>query len=176
MTIYRPKSELEICAAFFATAAHEAVGQVRKYSGVPYITHPAAVRDILVQNVPSATDEMLAAAWLHDTVEDTKVEFDTVRRLFGREVYELVYWLTKASMHSTENRAARKEMDRKKLESAPADAQTIKYADLIHNTADIAQNDPKFWEVYREEKVALLKCMNKGNLTLHAKAWEQVKK
>lgn len=54
-----------------ATAAHEGIGQVRKYTGEPYINHPAAVAE-LVSSVPH-TPEMLAAAWLHDTVEDTPI-------------------------------------------------------------------------------------------------------
>ncbi|VDZ55823.1 bifunctional (p)ppGpp synthetase II/ guanosine-3',5'-bis pyrophosphate 3'-pyrophosphohydrolase [Serratia odorifera] len=53
----------------YATKAHAAIDQRRKYTNAPYIVHPQAVVEI-VRSVPH-TDEMLAAAWLHDTVEDT---------------------------------------------------------------------------------------------------------
>ena len=59
-------------ARLFATAAHEAAGNVRKYTFEPYIVHPAEFVEIL-KGVPH-TDEMLAAAWLHDVVEDTEVK------------------------------------------------------------------------------------------------------
>ena len=64
-------SELVRRAFAFAKAAHEAVGQMRKYTGEPYIVHPVEVADI-VQTV-AHTEVMLAAALLHDTVEDTGV-------------------------------------------------------------------------------------------------------
>ena len=60
---------LEAAARVFATTHHAAIGQVRKYTGEPYINHPASVVE-LVRSVPH-TEVMLAAAWLHDTVEDT---------------------------------------------------------------------------------------------------------
>jgi len=48
-------------ARIFATAAHAAVGQVRKYTGEPYLVHPAEV-ELNVATVPGHTDEMIAAA------------------------------------------------------------------------------------------------------------------
>lgn len=53
----------------YATKAHAAIDQRRKYTNDPYIVHPQAVMEI-VSSVPHS-EEMLAAAWLHDTVEDT---------------------------------------------------------------------------------------------------------
>ena len=57
------KTGLEEAAQAFATARHAAIDQRRKYTGDPYITHPAAVVE-LVRSVPH-TSEMIAAAWLH---------------------------------------------------------------------------------------------------------------
>jgi len=62
-------TDLELKAKAFATKCHEDIKQVRKYTGEPYINHPAAVVEI-VRSVPH-TEAMLCAAWLHDTVEDT---------------------------------------------------------------------------------------------------------
>ena len=55
-------------AQVYAMAAHAAVGQKRKYTGEPYIVHPAEVAKI-VAGVPGSTPDMVAAAWLHDVVE-----------------------------------------------------------------------------------------------------------
>ena len=151
-------------AKVFATAAHAACGQLRKYTYEPYIVHPAEVVSI-VKSVEH-TDEMLAAAWLHDVVEDTGVTIEVVRAEFGEEVAELVGWLTDVSRPEQGNRATRKAIDRAHTAMAPAQAQTIKLADLISNTRSIVQHDEKFAKTYLEEKRLLLEVMTKGNATL----------
>ena len=83
---------LEERARRFATEIHAAAGQRRKYTDEPYIVHPAAV----VELVRSVTDDenMLAAARLHDTVEDTGATLEDIAQQFGPEVAELVSMLT----------------------------------------------------------------------------------
>jgi (p)ppGpp synthase/HD superfamily hydrolase len=159
-------------ARVFATAAHAAVGQVRKYTFEPYIVHPAEVASI-VRSVPH-TDEMVAAAWLHDTVEDTDVTIETIRAEFGDKVAELVGWLTDVSRPEDGNRAVRKAMDRAHSAAAPADAQTVKLADLIANTRSIMKHDVAFAKTYLEEKRLMLEVMDKGDATLLAIARKNV--
>jgi guanosine-3',5'-bis(diphosphate) 3'-pyrophosphohydrolase len=153
-------TELETRARLFATAAHAAVGQLRKYTHEPYIVHPAEVAKI-VRSVPH-TEVMLAAAWLHDTVEDTGVSIELIRAEFGSEVSDLVGWLTDVSRPDHGNRAARKAVDRAHTAAAPAEAQTVKCADLCSNTRSIAAHDPKFAETYLVEKRQLLEVMTKA--------------
>ncbi len=157
-------TELETRARLFATAAHAAVGQLRKYTHEPYIVHPAEVAKI-VRSVPH-TEAMLAAAWLHDTVEDTGVSIELIRAEFGSEVSDLVGWLTDVSRPDHGNRAARKAIDRAHTAAAPAEAQTVKLADLISNTRSIVAHDPKFAETYLAEKRLLLEVMHRGDRTL----------
>ena len=159
-------------ARIFATAAHAAVGQLRKYTNEPYIVHPAEVVSI-VRSVPH-TEAMLAAAWLHDVVEDTGVTIETVRAEFGTEVADLVSWLTDVSRPEDGNRAHRKARDREHTAQAPAEAQTVKLADLISNTRSIMAHDPKFAVTYLEEKRALLAVMTRGDATLMAMARRHV--
>ena len=159
-------------ARIFATAAHAAVAQLRKYTNEPYIVHPAEVAGI-VATVPH-DDAMLAAAWLHDTVEDTGVTLETIREEFGDEVAVLVGWLTDVSRPDHGNRAARKAVDRAHTAMAPAKAQTIKLADLISNTRSIVEHDEKFAKTYLEEKRLLLEVMTKGDATLLAEARKHI--
>lgn len=159
-------------ARVFATAAHAAAGQFRKYTHEPYIVHPAEVVSI-VRRVPH-TEAMLAAAWLHDVVEDTAVTIEVVRAEFGTEVADLVGWLTDVSRPEHGNRAKRKELDRLHTAAAPAEAQTVKLADLISNTRSIMAHDEKFAKTYLEEKRLLLAVMHKGDRTLMAEAVEHV--
>lgn len=154
----------------FATMAHG--DQKRKYTGEPYIVHPIAVSEI-VKTVPH-TDEMVAAALLHDVVEDTPVTIQEIETKFGSKVAELVGWLTDTSRPENGNRKTRKSIDRLHSADAPAEAQTIKLADLIHNTKSIEQHDPSFWKVYKQEKIALLDVLTKGDRSLMHIAQQQI--
>ena len=165
-------TELETRARVFATAAHAAVGQLRKYTFEPYIVHPAEVVAIL--KTVDHTPEMIAAAWLHDVVEDTGVTLELVRREFGDSVADLVGWLTDVSRPDHGNRAARKAVDRAHTAAAPAEAQTIKLCDLISNTRSIVEHDEKFARTYLAEKRLLLEVMTKGDPELLARARAQI--
>ena len=154
----------------FATKAHG--DQKRKYTEDPYIVHPIAVAEI-VKTVPH-TDAMIAAALLHDVVEDTPVTIEQIKDKFGSEVAELVGWLTDISRPENGNRKTRKSLDRDHSANAPAEAQTIKLADLIHNTKSIEKHDPHFWKVYKQEKIALLDVLTKGDRSLMHIAQQQI--
>lgn len=155
-------------ARVFATAAHAAVGQVRKYTFEPYIVHPTEVASI-VATVPH-TDEMLAAAYLHDTVEDTGVTILDIQIEFGNEVASLVSWLTDVSRPEDGNRAVRKARDREHIAMASAGAQTVKLADLIANTRSIVKHDAAFAKTYLAEKRLLLEVLTRGDAVLMAEA------
>lgn len=146
-------------AKIFSIAAHEAVGQVRKYTGEPYWTHPRAVADI-VRNY-GGTDEQVAAALLHDVVEDTDVGIDTIREHFGDTVADLVDWLTDVSKPEDGSRETRKALDRQHSADASKEAQFIKCADLIHNTESVVKHDEHFAKKYMREKRLLLEAMTK---------------
>jgi guanosine-3',5'-bis(diphosphate) 3'-pyrophosphohydrolase len=164
------RAPLEDRARLFATAAHAAVGQLRKYTHEPYIVHPAEVVSIL--KTRPHDPEMVAAAWLHDVVEDTGVSIEVIRAEFGSKVSDLVGWLTDVSRPEQGNRATRKAIDRAHTAAAPAEAQTIKLCDLISNTRSIVEHDEKFARVYLAEKRLLLEVMTKGDRTLWARAHE----
>ena len=165
-------TDLVARAQVFATAAHAAVGQLRKYTFEPYIVHPAEVAHTVTEY--GGTPEMIAAAWLHDVVEDTGVTIELIRSEFGSEVSDLVGWLTDVSRPDHGNRAARKAVDRAHTAAAPSEAQTVKLADLISNTRSIVEHDAKFAETYLAEKRLLLEVMTKADPRLLARAREQI--
>lgn len=153
-------------ALIFATGAHGQ--QRRKYTGEPYINHPVAVAEI-VRSVPH-TQEMIAAAILHDTVEDTGTPLNAIYAEFGVGVSALVDWLTDISRPEHGNRATRKAIDRAHIAAAPPEAKTIKLADLIDNSASIMEHDPSFAAVYLREKAALLEVLRDGDAVLWDRA------
>jgi len=159
-------------ARLFATAAHAAVKQFRKYTGEPYIVHPTEVAAI----VTTVTDNsnVVAAAFLHDVLEDTGVPEEVLRQEFGNDVTDLVVWLTNVSTPADGNRKVRKQKDLENLAKAPADAQTIKLADLIANTPSIVKYDPKFAKTYIPEKLALLDVLTRGDKYLWNDAYDLV--
>lgn len=157
---------METKAKHFAMGYH--AGQVRKYTGEPYINHPAAVVQ-LVRSVEH-TEAMICAAWLHDVVEDTSAQLLDVFNLFGEDVARLVSDLTDVSRLSDGNRATRKAIDLMHTAQAVPQAKTIKLADLIENTRSIVDRDPSFAKVYLREKAKLLHVLRDGDPAL----WKMV--
>ncbi len=167
-------SELVQRAIHFATQAHERIDHSRNYTGKPYTDHLKQVADI----TGSVTDdeEMIAAAWLHDAVEDTPATIDDIEREFGPSVAGLVQSLTDISKPSDGDRATRKAIDRAYLAEACGRAQTIKLADLIDNCQDITRHDPELAGVFLEEMAALLEVLDKADARLMERARKTLEK
>jgi len=162
----------------FAHEAHDFILQKRKYTGAPYWVHTDEVAAIVstVTNDP----EVIAAAHLHDVVEDVNIEpytAQTIYDLFGSRVANLVIELTNRYTKEnvpTMNRSIRKLREAERLAKISYDAQTIKYADIIANTSDISKSDPKFAPKYLSEKREILKVMTGGHPVLFGRASAQV--
>lgn len=161
-------SKLVLQADRFAAAAHSAIDHRRKYSGEPYIEHPREV----AQLVASVTndEEVIAAALLHDTVEDTPVTLEQIEFEFGRRIAVLVEQLTDVSRPEDGNRRARKALDLAHTAKASPEAKTVKLADLISNTRSIVAHDPDFARVYLAEKARLLEVLTEGDAGLFGQA------
>lgn len=154
-------------AALVSRIAHRAVGQLRKYTNEPYHLHPEAVAQ-MVSQVEGVTTNMICAAYLHDVLEDTQVMPIDIATDFNAEVMTLVHELTdQFEDPSYGNRAYRKRLEAARLSTISAAAQTIKYADLIHNTESIVRHDPGFAQVYLPEKRRILEVMNQGDEVLY---------
>src|SRR6476619_3916109 len=126
-----PKADLSVIERAYAVAELAHRGQQRN-SGDPYITHPLAVATILAEL--GMTEATLAAALLHDTVEDTEYTLDTLRTDFGDEVAMLVDGVTKLDK-VTYGEAAQAETVRKMVVAMARDIRVlvIKLADRLHN-------------------------------------------
>jgi (p)ppGpp synthase/HD superfamily hydrolase len=163
-------------ARAFAAWAHAKVvnpdgslGQKRKWSGDPYHVHANEVASV-VATVEDATPAMVAAAYLHDTVDDTRRNPPTTRvtttllsTLFGEEVASYVGWLSEPEEIAKYPRIRRMELLTERLCHAPAPVQTIKCADIGCNAPSIATFDPKFARVWLGEKTAQLDILAKAD-------------
>ena len=150
----------------FAMDSHTSVKHLRKYTREPYSNHLAAVADC-VEKTLHATEEMIAAAWLHDVLEDVpSVSMEHLEREFGPGVASLVLQLTDVSRPEDGNRAVRKAKDRDHLAKASPEAQTIKLADLLDNADAILSHDPAFANVFLKEMGDLLGVLTAGDAAL----------
>jgi len=126
-----PKEDLSLVERAYQVAETAHRGQLRK-SGDPYITHPVSVATILAEL--GAPREVIAAALLHDTVEDTDYSLEDLRRDFGEEISILVDGVTKLDK-VTYGEAAQAETVRKMIVAMSRDVRVllIKLADRLHN-------------------------------------------
>lgn len=119
---------LEDEARAFAEARHK--GQLRKDGTTQYITHPEGVVRIL-RDAGIKDESTLAAAWLHDLVEDGRATFSEIKEKFPMAVAQYVASLTRGSGENKETYI------RSIVSSAPVESKLIKIADVIHNLATL---------------------------------------
>ena len=126
-----PKADVSLIERAYATAEKAHRGQMRK-SGEPYITHPVAVATILAE--VGLTSPTLAAALLHDTVEDTDYSLEQLTADFGPAIAQLVDGVTKLDKIRYGERA-QSETLRKMIIAMSRDIRVllIKLADRLHN-------------------------------------------
>lgn len=137
----------------FAMTKHG--GQVRKHDGRPYIVHLDAVAAILAEHGHKSA-EIIAAAFLHDTIEKSDTSIEELTEKFGEPVAELVYWLTDVEKGSRPSRALQAAW---RLSRAPWNAKLIKLADIIDNGTAIVTYNPEFGPTFLYEKRLQLKKM-----------------
>lgn len=154
----------------FGAKAHR--GQERKYTGEPYFNHPIEVAH-LVMGVTTDIN-IVAAALLHDVVEDTNYTLEDLSKEFNEEIVQLVKELTYVTTKADGNRATRMVINREHTANSCPKAKTIKLADLINNTKSIVKHDPKFAKVYMAEKRKLLEVLKEGDELLYSIAYNIV--
>ncbi|HEV7811930.1 MAG TPA: bifunctional (p)ppGpp synthetase/guanosine-3',5'-bis(diphosphate) 3'-pyrophosphohydrolase [Leifsonia sp.] len=129
--LHHPKADLSLIERAYTVAERAHSGQKRR-SGEPYITHPVAVAQILADLGIGA--KTIAAALLHDTVEDTEYTLDELRDAFGDEIAMLVDGVTKLDKVKYGD-SAQAETVRKMIVAMSKDIRVliIKLADRLHN-------------------------------------------
>ena len=132
-------TELLDRAIIFAVRAH--AGTERRGKGFPYIVHPMEAVEIVATMTPD--QELLAAAALHDTVEDTDVTVDQIRAEFGDRVADLVAAESDAFVEGVSDEDSwhsRKQAAIERLAKAPHDAKMVALGDKLSNMRAIARD------------------------------------
>jgi (p)ppGpp synthase/HD superfamily hydrolase len=129
-------------AADFAARRH--VSQVRKGAArEPYLNHLAEVAALLAESADAPDATLVAAGWLHDTVEDTATEREELAEIFGEEIASLVAEVT------DDKSLPKQERKRLQIETAPHKsprAKALKIADKISNVRSLMVSPPDNWE------------------------------
>jgi (p)ppGpp synthase/HD superfamily hydrolase len=162
-------------AAHFASKAH--VGQKRKNDGRDYIVHPGRVAGMVALH-PESSATWIAAAYLHDVLEDTDTTVEHLEREFSPEVVRIVVELT-----NTEggNRAERKRLSNIRLARASHAAQVIKLLDREDNLIDlffyvtIRETEEGFLRLYAKETRALVEAIGHADEEIAARLLRIVK-
>lgn len=131
--------------------------QTRAGTGIPYVTHPIAVSEILIRY--GRPEEEVIAGILHDVVEDldgTEEEVEDLKREiardFGDAVLSIVRGATKISKKEDGNRLTRVKIDIYHYVMGSASVHNVKIADTMHNLSDLSVLDRSFAKKYLREK------------------------
>ena len=138
-------------AIIFAVKAH--AGTERRGKGFPYIVHPMEAMEIV--STMTADQELLAAAALHDTVEDTDVTVEQLREEFGDRIADLVSAesdVVDEGVSEEDSWRARKEAGIQRLARAGRDAKIVALGDKLSNmraiARDYATQGDAFWSIF----------------------------
>jgi len=143
MDIY---NDIERKAFITAVEAHKDRRYISKDCDYPYMFHLYSVVQIL-KGEGVMDKNILCAAWLHDTIEDTDMTYKDVNALFGKEIAEIVYAVTD---ELGRNRKERKAKTLPKLIDFP-EAQIVKLADVLANVLESISSKSSHIEMYRKE-------------------------
>ncbi len=144
-----PETDLRLIVRALAFAADKHRLQRRKDEASPYINHPIDLANVLVIEAGITDATVVAAAVLHDTVEDTATSIAELRTVFGADIADLVAEVTD---DKSLPKAERKRLQEAHAASKSFRAQQIKLADKISNLRDIARRPPSDWSVARKQE------------------------
>ena len=146
----RTKDDLGLVLRAAQFAAHKHKDQRRKDAkATPYINHPIGLAEVLHTDGGVRDPVVIAAALLHDTIEDTETTYDELRGIFGEEIADTVVELTDTKFLGKE---ARKRLQIAKAGRASERARHVKLADKICNLRDILASPPARWSLSRQQK------------------------
>ena len=143
-----PRSDLARLLGAAAFAARKHSTQRRKDAEAsPYINHPLALADVLANEGGVLDIEVLCAALLHDTIEDTDTSADELRAGFGAAIADIVL---EASDDKALPKQARKDLQVEHAATISPQAKLVKLADKICNLRDLVASPPAGWSRQRK--------------------------
>lgn len=141
-------------------------GQMRKYSGMPYWTHPFRVATALA-SYPQAKLSWICAGYMHDLLEDTSITEKEIKEASSEEALQLVKEMTNVSKKMDGGkllpRRERKKQDWERLKGISKGGKVLKMHDRIDNLREMLNAPVSFKKLYCEESKALLEVVRDGD-------------
>ena len=144
-------------ALTFARNKHE--NQVRKFNGEPYVNHPIRVANIVKEF--TSNEDMLAAALLHDTIEDTNATIEDIKLEFNDNIANMVWGLT--SDKDQIKKIGKTNYLSEKLNKMSSDELLIKLADRLDNVSDLSSEQQKWSTEYSLQTNNIILSLNNPN-------------
>lgn len=143
------ESDLKLLLKALAFAAHKHKDRRRKdVDSSPYINHPITLANVLCNEGHVTDTDVICAALLHDTVEDTKTTAEELEREFGTAISGIVMEVTD---DKTLDKAVRKQRQVEHAGHISDQAKLVKLADKISNLRDVVANPPPAWSLERRQ-------------------------
>lgn len=158
-------------AQILAREAH----QGQRYGAFSYDYHLGEVVQTLMDLGATLDDPetapILVAAWLHDSLEDTNLDYELIRDRFGEEVAEIVWRVTDEPGQNRKERKAATYLKTRQNEKAIA----LKLADRVANVKASRQNNPKLFRMYAQEQPEFAQALRSwSNSELALALWEEL--
>jgi guanosine-3',5'-bis(diphosphate) 3'-pyrophosphohydrolase len=145
-----PLGSADLILRAVAFAAHKHRDQRRKDKDAsPYINHPIQLATVLWEEGGVHDPEVIAAALLHDTLEDTETTWQELRGVFGEEIADVVLEVTDTKWIK---KALRKRLQVARAAHSSENAKLVKLADKICNLRDIGAHPPAGWSLERKRQ------------------------
>jgi guanosine-3',5'-bis(diphosphate) 3'-pyrophosphohydrolase len=145
-----PDADLALFLRALSFAAHKHRDQRRKDAEAsPYINHPIALAEVLAGEGGVTDLEVLAAALLHDTIEDTATTLEELQKNFGERIAGMVAEVTDDKELP---KAERKRLQIERAGGISRGAKLVKLADKICNLRDVARRPPEAWDLARRRE------------------------
>jgi guanosine-3',5'-bis(diphosphate) 3'-pyrophosphohydrolase len=156
-----PEQTLDQLAQTIAFASDQH-GDQRRPTGVPYVEHLLEALEVLVVGAGVTNPDVLAAAILHDVIEDTNCTAADIAARFGPRVAELVGWVTIPKPARDEDRWTVKQASLLRLADAPRDAILVKLADRVSNVQTLRNLTPDRQRAYYAQTVQYILPLTVG--------------
>jgi guanosine-3',5'-bis(diphosphate) 3'-pyrophosphohydrolase len=173
MTLLHHDVSLLIRAIDFAARKHR-MQRRKDHEASPYINHPIALMSVLCVEADVTDTAILAAAALHDTIEDTETTLTELENEFGSQIAGIV-----AEMTDDKNlpKAVRKQLQIERASHKSKEATLVKLADKTCNLRDMASRPPETWDIVRRrEYFEWAKAVVDGLPLIHPKLLELFEK
>jgi (p)ppGpp synthase/HD superfamily hydrolase len=161
------EGQFDLMTAYACAEAYH-LNQFRKHTNEAYIEHPTRVALTVLHTYEDL--EVVQAALMHDTIEDTQCTYEDIKELLGKRVADLTLELSNPSKPKDGDRATRKAIDHEHLKKISHEGATVKLADILDNVPSIIRYDPRFAKKYVPEKLKSLEVLKHGNKNLWEKA------